>query len=84
MAHSCGVPVEGELGYVPGVEGEDAERHPGEIAYTTVEEARPMSTRRASISWRSPSARYTGACGASRSSTIGACSRSTRHSGSPW
>jgi fructose-bisphosphate aldolase class II len=39
MAHSCGVPVEGELGYVPGVEGEDAERHPGEIAYTTPEEA---------------------------------------------
>ena len=40
MAHACGVPVEGELGYVPGVEGEDAERHPGEIAYTTVEEAK--------------------------------------------
>ena len=40
MAHACGVPVEGELGYVPGVEGEDAERHPGEITYTTVDEAR--------------------------------------------
>jgi fructose-bisphosphate aldolase class II len=40
MAHACGVPVEGELGYVPGVEGEDAERHPGEITYTTVAEAR--------------------------------------------
>ena len=40
MAHSCGVPVEGELGYVPGVEGEDAERHPGEIMYTTVDEAK--------------------------------------------
>jgi len=40
MAHACGVPVEGELGYVPGVEGEDAERHPGDITYTTVEEAR--------------------------------------------
>jgi len=39
MARGCGVPVEGELGYVPGVEGEDAERHPGEVAYTTVEEA---------------------------------------------
>ncbi len=39
-AHACGVPVEGELGYVPGVEGEDAERHPGGIAYTTVAEAR--------------------------------------------
>ncbi len=40
MAHGCGVPVEGELGYVPGVEGEDAARHPGEVRYTTVEEAR--------------------------------------------
>ena len=39
MARGCGVPVEGELGYVPGVEGEDAERHPGEIAYTSVEDA---------------------------------------------
>ncbi len=39
MAHGCGIPVEGELGYVPGVEGEDAERHPGEICYTTVAEA---------------------------------------------
>ncbi|MBT3045367.1 MAG: ketose-bisphosphate aldolase [Candidatus Thiodiazotropha sp. (ex Clathrolucina costata)] len=40
MAHGCGVPVEGELGYVPGVEGEDAERHPGEVSYTATEEAR--------------------------------------------
>jgi len=40
MSHACGIPVEGELGYVPGVEGEDAERHPGDIQYTTVEEAR--------------------------------------------
>ena len=39
MAHGCGVPVEGELGYVPGVEGEDAERHPGEVVYTSVEDA---------------------------------------------
>jgi fructose-bisphosphate aldolase class II len=39
MAHACGVPVEGELGYVPGVEGEDADRHPGEVVYTTAEEA---------------------------------------------
>ncbi|QYZ66586.1 MAG: fructose-bisphosphate aldolase [Gammaproteobacteria bacterium (ex Lamellibrachia satsuma)] len=39
MARDCGIPVEGELGYVPGVEGEDAQRHPGEIAYTTVDEA---------------------------------------------
>jgi len=40
MAHACGIPVEGELGYVPGVEGEDAERHPGEVVYTTVAEAK--------------------------------------------
>jgi len=40
MAHGCGIPVEGELGYVPGVEGEDAERHPGDVVYTGVAEAR--------------------------------------------
>lgn len=45
MARGCGVPVEGELGYVPGVEGEDAERHPGEIAYTSVAEAQDYVTR---------------------------------------
>ncbi len=39
LAHGCDVPVEGELGYVAGVEGEDAERHPGDIIYTSVEEA---------------------------------------------
>ncbi len=39
MAHACGVFVEGELGYVAGVEGEDADKHPGEIVYTSVEEA---------------------------------------------
>lgn len=39
MARDCGVPVEGELGYVAGVEGEDAEKHPGEIVYTAPEEA---------------------------------------------
>ncbi|MCG8488029.1 MAG: ketose-bisphosphate aldolase [Chromatiales bacterium] len=39
MAHACGIPVEGELGYVPGVEGEDAEQHPGEMRYTSVNEA---------------------------------------------
>jgi fructose-bisphosphate aldolase class II len=40
MAHGCGIPVEGELGYVPGVEGEDAERHPGEVVYTSVADAK--------------------------------------------
>lgn len=39
-AHACGVPVEGELGYVAGVEGEDAEKHPGEVVYTAPGEAR--------------------------------------------
>lgn len=40
MAHACGVPVEGELGYVAGVEGEDAEKHPGQVVYTSPEDAR--------------------------------------------
>jgi fructose-bisphosphate aldolase class II len=40
MAHGCCVPVEGELGYVAGVEGEDAEKHPGELIYTSVDEAK--------------------------------------------
>lgn len=44
MAHGCGVAVEGELGYVPGVEGEDAERHPGAISYTSVEDAKRYVT----------------------------------------
>ena len=39
MAHTCGVTVEGELGYVPGVEGESAKDHPGELIYTAVAEA---------------------------------------------
>ncbi|MEA2080634.1 MAG: ketose-bisphosphate aldolase [Pseudomonadota bacterium] len=45
MALGCGVSVEGELGYVPGVEGEDAERHPGEITYTTPAEAKAYVER---------------------------------------
>ena len=39
MANVCGVVVEGELGYVPGEEGEDAEKHPGDVIYTTPAEA---------------------------------------------
>lgn len=39
LAHGCGIPVEGELGYVPGVEGEDATLHPGEVRMTEPEEA---------------------------------------------
>jgi len=45
MAHRCGLPVEGELGYVPGVEGEDAARHPGELVYTSVAEAQEYVAR---------------------------------------
>jgi len=45
MAHACGVPVEGELGYVPGVEGEDAEHHPGDVAYTMLAEAKAYVKR---------------------------------------
>jgi len=45
MAHACGIPVEGELGYVAGVEGEDAERHPGAVVYTSVAEARSYVER---------------------------------------
>jgi len=45
MAHACGIPVEGELGYVAGVEGEDAEKHPGEVVYTSVEEAEAFVQR---------------------------------------
>ncbi len=44
-AHACGVAVEGELGYVPGVEGEGAEHYPGELAYTSLAEARAYVER---------------------------------------
>ena len=40
MAHACGIPVVGEVGYVAGQEGEDAEHHPGETALTIPSEAR--------------------------------------------
>lgn len=39
MAHAVGVTVEGEVGYVPGVAGEDAILHPGEIQLTAPAEA---------------------------------------------
>ncbi len=45
MAHACGIAVEGELGYVAGVEGEDAEKHPGGVVYTSVEEAKAYVAR---------------------------------------
>ncbi len=40
MAHSCGVPVVGELGYVAGYEGEGAELHPGATLLTVPAEAK--------------------------------------------
>lgn len=45
MAHACGVPVEGELGYIPSVEGEDAARHLGAVSYTTLAEAKGFVAR---------------------------------------
>jgi fructose-bisphosphate aldolase class II len=44
-AHACGVAVEGELGYVAGVEGEDAAKHPGEAVYTSADEAKAYAAR---------------------------------------
>lgn len=45
MAHACGVTVEGELGYVPGLEGESAAEHPGELVYTSAVEAKAFVER---------------------------------------
>ncbi len=45
MAHACGVSVEGELGYVPGVEGEGAEDYPGLPANTSLAEAKAYYKR---------------------------------------
>jgi len=46
LAHRCGIAVEGELGYVPGIEGEGAEQHyPQEQAYTSLAEARAYVER---------------------------------------
>ncbi len=44
-AHACGVAVEGELGCVPGADGENAERHPGDMAYTSLAEAKAYVER---------------------------------------
>lgn len=40
MAHACGVSVVGELGYVAGIEEEDAEHHHGEAIHTLPSEAK--------------------------------------------
>ncbi len=45
MAHQCGVSVVGELGYVAGKEGEGAEQHPGEVAFTLPSEAKAYVER---------------------------------------
>ncbi len=45
MAHRCGVSVVGELGYVAGKEGEGAEQHPGETAFTLPSEAKAYVER---------------------------------------
>ena len=45
MAHRCGVSVVGELGYVAGKEGEGAEQHPGEAAFTLPSEAKAYVER---------------------------------------
>ena len=46
LARSCGVAVEGELGYVPAIEGEGAEQHfPGELSYTSLAEAKAYVER---------------------------------------
>ena len=45
MAHRCGVSVVGELGYVAGTEGEGAEQHPGEAAFTLPSEAKAYVER---------------------------------------
>lgn len=45
MAHACGVPVVGELGYVGGIEGEGAEQHPGETELTIPSQAKAYVER---------------------------------------
>jgi fructose-bisphosphate aldolase class II len=45
MAHACGVPVEGDLGYVPDAEDIDAQRRPATLPYTTVAEAKGFVER---------------------------------------
>ena len=45
MAHRCGIPVVGEVGYVAGQEGEGAELHPGETQLTIPSEARAFVER---------------------------------------
>jgi len=45
MARGCGVSIVGELGYVAGQVGEDAEQHPGETEFTMPSEAKAFVER---------------------------------------
>ncbi len=45
MAHSCGIPVVGEVGYVAGEEGEGAKQHPGASSLTQPAEAKAYVER---------------------------------------
>ncbi len=45
MAHACGIPVVGEVGYVGGEEGEGAAQHPGQTALTIPSEAKAYVER---------------------------------------
>ncbi|MCW8900891.1 MAG: class II fructose-bisphosphate aldolase [Gammaproteobacteria bacterium] len=45
MAHACGIPVVGELGYVAGIEGEGAAQHPGETELTIPSQAKAYVER---------------------------------------
>jgi len=40
MAHACGIPVEGEVGYVTGMEAEDGNANPNIPVFTPIEEAK--------------------------------------------
>ncbi|MFN4021374.1 MAG: class II fructose-bisphosphate aldolase [Hydrogenophilus thermoluteolus] len=44
LAHAVGLPLEAEVGYVPGEEGKDAELHPGAVRYTEPEEVEAFVT----------------------------------------
>ena len=39
-AHACGIPVEGEVGHVTGMEAEDGSTNPNEPVFTPIEEAK--------------------------------------------
>ena len=45
LAHACGAAIEGMLGFVGGVEGENAVNHLGEVIYTSAEEAKAYVDR---------------------------------------